>query len=286
MVFVWMTVTVSTPHVRSIPTGTKLVFVNRAHIMPWLKRLLLASVFFALLVAALRGDSRDIALLLGEAFGFLAIVTMYTLFIAALGMDRSLTSVKAMSWIHWRYTPQAWAAWRDVLVSRTATGERSWKWTRDWWKFTASLAIVAVVLFVVDAAIVPVLWNVSYVVFVGILIAATIEIVNRFGVTAPERLRRVLLKASPETYAGAAGIFCDGVYVQWVTPSYYLVSATVDERAPRCINLEFAQIVPGASLPRRFTQSVLIPPDADDDMRTLQTRLAALFPSATVALAG
>jgi hypothetical protein len=123
------------------------------------------------------------------------------------------------------------------------------------------------------------------VVATGVLTAAAIELTARFETRAPERLRRLRLNAPPETYVGNDGTYSDGVYVEWMTASSSLISATIDERASRCIDFEFVQIVVGVAGTRRFTQSVLIPPNADDDLRTLQTRLAARCPSATVELA-
>jgi hypothetical protein len=284
--FIWAIVTVSTPHAGPMPRGTKLVNVHRTHVVPWLQRVPIALVLLAFLVFVTRGDARILVAVFGGLFGFLAIVMVFTLFIAALGMDRSLTAVEAAPWIHWVYTPEAWSAWSDALVARTAARPKSWIWSRDWKKFVVPLAIVVVALLVLYRNVMPLLWSVSYAAGIVVFMAATIELSNRSEIQAPSRLRRLLRGAPPETYAGDAGIFCDGAYVQWLTPSNYLISATIDERAPRCIDLEFAQIVAGASTLRHFTQSVLIPPNADEDLRTLQARLTARCPDATIALAG
>jgi hypothetical protein len=283
--FIWVIVTASTPRVELAP-GTKLVFVNRAHVVPWFGRLLVALALLALLVSVLRGPTRDALLVIGGLIGFIAILLLFTLFIAALGMDRSLTSVEAESWIHWRYTPDAWAAWRDVLVARTATSPRSWVWARDWQKFAVSLVFVAVASLIFGHNTMPLIWNVSLIAFDGIFIAAAIEMFSRFEASAPTRLRRLLLKAPPETYAGAAGIFCDGVFVAWLSASSYLISATIDGREPRCIDLEFVKVAADSRSTRTFTQSVLIPPNTENDILTLQTRLAAHCPNATIALVG
>jgi len=284
MFFVWAIVTASTPRVGSIPPGTKLVDMHRARVVPWFKRLLIALVLGALLVAVSRGDTRDVVLIFGGLIAYLAIIMLFTFFIAAQGMDRSLTSIEAEPWIHWSYAPEAWAAWCDVLVSRTAAKPRSWIWSRDWKKFAVIMSIIAVAMVVLYSQVMPLPWTLSYVAFVAILMGAIIEGGNRIDGGAAARLRRLIQNAPHETYAGAAGIFCDGAYVPWLTPSTYLISATIDERAPRCIDLEFEQIVAGAPAPRQFTQSVLIPPDAEDDIRMLQMQLAARCPSATVAL--
>jgi hypothetical protein len=284
MFYIWAIVTASTPHPPPIPPGTKLVSVNRARVRPWLGRLGIGLGLFAALVAVLRGDARDFVLAAGGIVAALAIVMLFTLYVAALGMDRSLTSVETAPWTHWTYTPDAWAAWREVLVARTAAQPRSWIWSRDWKLLVVPVLVVGVVSVGWNAASVPVPWSIAFFVAIGAFMAAMIELTARFEARAPERLRRLLLNTRPETYAGEAGIFCDGVYVQWMTPSCYLTSATIDERAPRCIVLAFTQIVAGAAGTRHFQQSVLIPPDADADLRTLQTRLAARCPAATIAL--
>jgi hypothetical protein len=285
MFFIWMIVTASTPRPAAIQSGTPLVSVHRAHVRPRLPWLLAVLVAFAVLVLVTREEARDLVLVFGGMFCGLAILLMFTLYIAALGMDRSLTSVESAAWIHWTYEPAAWSAWRDALVARAATQPRSWIWSRDWKRFLGAFLISAVALSALYFASIPVTWILSYVVATGVLTAAAIELTARFETRAPERLRRLLLNAPPETYVGNDGTYSDGVYVEWMTASSYLISATIDERAPRCIDFEFVQIVAGAAGTRRFTQSVLIPPNADDDLRTLQTRLAARCPSATVELA-
>jgi hypothetical protein len=169
-------------------------------------------------------------------------------------------------------------------LARSAATPPSWTWKRDGKWFAASLVIVAAVVCALDSAAVPLIWNVSMIACANIFIAATLYAANRFEAGAPIRLRRLLLKAPAQTYAGAAGIFCDGVYVPWVTASSYLLSATIDEREPRCIDLPFAQVTADSFATRTFTQSVLIPPNAEDDLRTLQTQLAAWCPSARITL--
>jgi hypothetical protein len=285
MFFIWVIVTASTPRPAAIPRGSKLVFVHRAKVLPWLKRLPVPLVVFASFAFALDGEARDLVLVFGGMICFLSIVMVFTLYVAALGMDRSLTSVEAAPWVHWTYSLGRWSAWRDALVSRAAAQQRSWIWSRDWMKLVVPFLIVAVALLALNFASVPLGWSASFFASIGVLMVVMIELVARFEARAPERLRRLLLKAPPETYAGAAGIFCDGVYVEWMTPSNYLISATIDERSPRCINLEFERIVVGAASPQPFTQSVLLPPNAGDDLRTLQAHLAVRCPSARVELA-
>jgi len=225
---IWATITASTPRVPKTAAGTPLVCVNRAHVMPWIPRLLVGLAFFALLCAVLHGELRDAVLIIGGMFAGLAIALVFTLYIAALGMDRSLTSVKAASWLHWTYTAEAWTAWRAVLVDRTAAMPRTWQWRRDGKRLAASFVIVAAGIMVLEAWVMPLIWRLSYVAVTAILMIVGIEITARIEATAPERLRRFLLHAPAETYVGDAGIFCDGAYVQWQTASSWLSSATID----------------------------------------------------------
>jgi hypothetical protein len=40
------------------------------------------------------------------------------------------------------------------------------------------------------------------------------------------------MEANPEAWFGRDGVFCDGVFTQWLSVSVYLVSAAIDQRQP------------------------------------------------------
>jgi hypothetical protein len=281
--FIWTMITASTPRPPSLSRGTPLVTVNRAHVAPWYRRLAIAIVLWIALGLLTHGEARDVVLVIGGMFVGLAVVMVFTLYVAALGMDRSLTTVEAAPWIRWTYAPETWAAWRDALIARTPV-PRAWVWSRDWKTFVIPYVVAAGGMTFYWRTSVPLSIAAEIFLAIGLVIVATIELANRLEASAANRLRRTLLRAPAETYAGEAGIFCDGMYLAWMTPAKYLVSAAIDDGPLPSIDLTFEEIVVGQATTVRSTQSVLLPPNAEDDLRVLQAHLAATCPSAAVAL--
>ena len=105
---------------------------------------------------------------------------------------------------------------------------------------------------------------------------------------APQALRKRLLKAAPEVYFGHDGVFCDGIYTNWLTLNTYLLAATVDDRPPRSLLFSFEKIVPamyGQNPVTAIQQSVLIPTGVESDLARLQRELILRCPKAKIALA-
>ena len=103
----------------------------------------------------------------------------------------------------------------------------------------------------------------------------------------PESLRKKLLKAARDVYCGHDGIFCDGVYLTWLSIDTYLVTATIDERPPRSLVFGFEKVVStpyGGNPVTPIQQSVLIPTGAESDIARLQRELVARCPKARIAL--
>jgi hypothetical protein len=284
--FIWIIVAASTPKVPPLPRATTLVRIHREKLVPYARWFVGSMLALGLLAIFVPGDWKIAVGVAAGLLGFLGIVLLFTGYIAALGFDRSLSSVESEPWVHWTYTREQWSAWSDAEVSRLAATPPHWVWRRDWKRIV--LPVVAVVggVYLFDPG--SIAFRTGYLCVLFIIMAATVAISNRYGKTAPARLRRLIATATPETYFGPSGIYTEGVFTQWLTVSNYLVEATVDEREPRSLDLFFEQIVPGSYAgPIPLHRHVLIPPGAssDIDITRLQGLLSAACPSARVALA-
>jgi hypothetical protein len=104
---------------------------------------------------------------------------------------------------------------------------------------------------------------------------------------AREKLRAKLLKAAPEVYFGHDGLFCDGVYTNWLTGNVYLTSASVDQRPPRSLLFRFEKPIPNPYSRAQvmpILRSVLIPPGSESDIARLQRELTSRCPKARISL--
>jgi hypothetical protein len=284
--FIWIIVAASTPKVPPLPRATKLVRVHREKLVRYARWFVGSMLGLGLLAILVPGDWKIAVGVAAGLLAFLGIVLLFTGYIAALGFDRSLSSVESEPWVRWTYTPEQWRAWTDAEVSRLAATPPHWVWRRDWKRII--LPVVAVVggVYLFDPG--SIAWKTGFLSSLFIIMAGTVALSNRYGKTAPTRLRRLIASAKPETYFGASGIYTEGVYTQWLTVSNYLLEATVDEREPRSLDLFFEQVVPGSYAgPVPLHRHVLIPPGpaSDIDITRLQGLLSAACPSARVALA-
>jgi hypothetical protein len=284
--FIWIIVAASTPKVPPLPRATQLVRDHREKLVPYVRWFVGSMLGLGILALVLPGDWKIAVGVVAGLLAFLGIVLLFTGYIAALGFDRSLSSVENEPWVHWTYTPEQWRAWTDAEVSRLAATPPHWVWRRDWKRIV--LPVVAVVggVYLFDPG--SIAFRTGYLCVLFIIMAATVALSNRYGKTAPARLRRLIASATPETYFGASGIYTEGVYTQWLTVSNYLVEATIDDREPRSIDLFFEQVVPGSYAgPIPVHRHVLIPPGSasDIDITRLQGLISAACPSARVALA-
>jgi hypothetical protein len=284
MALVWIIVAVSTPPVAAFSKAIPLTRVHRSKLIPWTKRFCWLLAVFGLLAVVIPGDNKAIVYTIGGMFTFLGIILLFTGYIAALGLDRSLTSVEADSWLHWHYTPDAWKVWSGILVARYAAMPRLWNWRAGWKVLAVPLVVVSVAIFVENGDDLSWKWKTVSAVMLWTLMIGTVALLNRFEKTAPLRLHRLLMNAPPDAYFGAGGLFADGVYSQWVTPGSYLLSATVDEQAPRSLTFLFQKYVGGISGWTQVAQSVLVPAGADADIARLQTALSTANPKATIQL--
>jgi len=127
-----------------------------------------------------------------------------------------------------------------------------------------------------------------YLAVICIAILAIAVLAGRGGASHAEKLHAKLMEANPEAWFGRDGVFCDGVFTQWLSVSVYLVSAAIDQRQPRSLDLRFEKSVPNPYGPTQIVpihQAVLIPANADGDLARLHQELTARCPKAQIALA-
>lgn len=284
--FIWIILWASTPKAPALQPGTTLVRVNREKLIPYVRWFFGSLLVLGLLAVVVPGDWKIAVGVVAGMLGFLGIILLFSGYIAALGFDRSLSSVESDPWVHWTYAPEQWKAWSDTEVARLVATPPQWVWRRDWKRIILPLVLVVGGVYLFDPG--SIAWKTGYLCALFVLMAAMIEISNWYAKAAPARLRRLIASAKPEAYFGSGGIYTEGTYTEWLNVSNYLVEATIDEREPRSIDLFFEKAVPGAYTgPIAVHRHVLIPPGAasDNDITRLQGLLSAACPSASVSLA-
>jgi hypothetical protein len=269
----------------ALPHSVKLVTNNRRKMYVWVKVFAILLGIFALL-ALVPGATRIIALTIGGMTLFLAVILMPVLYWTSRTADKSLTETELNPWVHWIYTPDQWAQWSNVQVERLSATPPGFVLQRDWHRFLFPFAIIigGVAFFVPGGW----LFKVLYLTPVCGAILAIAVLSGRGGASHAAKLHAKLMQASPEAWFGRDGIFCDGVFTQWLNVSVYLVSATIDERQPRSLMLNFERSVPNPYGPTQIIpihQAVLIPANAEADLARLQQELTARCPKAQVAVA-
>jgi hypothetical protein len=268
-----------------LPPSAKLVHVHR-------KKFYKLAKFFAILLAclsalaiAIPGDARYAPLAIGGIALLLAVVLLPVMYVTTRNFDRSLTALELDPWVHWQFTPAQWKQWIDAQVERTKTTPPAFILKRDWRKLAGTFAVIAVGVFVMSPG--SQLEKALYILLCCGLLFALVELSVRDSRHAPEKLKTALLKAAAEVYFGHDGVFCDGVYTNWLTLNIYLTSATIDPREPRSLLFRFEKAVPaayGGNPIMHIQQSVLIPPGAESDIARLQQELTARCPKAQIVL--
>jgi hypothetical protein len=286
LIFLIMAVTVpkeSKP--AALPGSVRLVSINRRKVYKWFKLFAALIAVFAM-GGLVPGAARYIFLTLGGLTLFLAVILLPVLYFANRGLDQSLTQIELNPWVHWQYTPEQWQQWSAVQTERLRATPPSFVLHRDWRRFLVPFAlIIGGVAFFVPGSWV---FKTIYLAAVCGAILAIAVLSGRGGSHSAEHLHARLLAASPEAYFGHDGVFCDGVFTPWLNVSIYLVSAAVDERAPRSLLLNFEKSVPNPYGPTQIVpihQHVLIPAAAGGDLTRLQRELTTRCPSAQITLA-
>jgi hypothetical protein len=278
--FIWVIILLSTPKTVPLPPNTKMLDLNRRRVSRFAARAGWVLLALTILIIVLHGTARILLGTLGGFFAFLGLILWFTAYITARHADRCLSIIEANPWLHWTYTPDQWQQWVSTETARTPTAE-TFIWRRDWHKLAwPMLAIAAGVLIFSPGS----LWfRGSYVAGIFLLFVLIIFLGQRSDKSAPHRVLAKLSKAPPEAYFGDEGVFADGDFTPWLTVGVFLLSASVDNNAPRSIVLRFSK-----SVGNTIVQSDLalpLPTDHPDaDLATLQQHLSARCPTATINL--
>jgi hypothetical protein len=285
---IFLITTVTTPkesRPAALPHSAKLVTDNRRKMVKWVKVFAVLIAIFAL-GGLVPGTVRIVSLVFGGMTLFLALILLPVAYWTSRTADQSLTEVELNPWVHWRYTPEQWTAWSNVQADRAAATPPSFVLGRDWRRFLFPFALIIVGVAVFSPG--GWIFKTTYLAIVCVAILAVAVLAGRGPASTSEKLRAKLLAASPEAWFGRDGVFCDGVFTQWLNVSVFLVSAAVDERQPRSLHFRFEKSVPNPYGPTQAVpvhQAVLIPANAEADLARLQQELAARCPKAQIALA-
>jgi hypothetical protein len=216
----------------------------------------------------------------------LAVILLPVAYVNARHLDRSLTALELDPWVHWQYAPAQWREWVEAQVARLKTKPPAFVLQRDWRKFVLPFAIIAggVIFFSPG----PLVFRVGYVLLVCGAIAGLAVYSTGQERRAPDKMRAELLNVVPEVYFGHDGLFCDGAYTTWLSLNVYLMSASIDERAPRSLSFNFEKVQPSPYTGNQISaieRSVVLPAGAEGDLARLQRELSARCPKARVELA-
>jgi len=269
----------------TLPPGAKLVHFHRQKIYKWVKVLAIMVAICGTLGIVIPGDARYAALALGAFALFMAAVLLPVAYVTARRFDVSLTALECNPWVHWQYTPEQWTQWTGVQVERMEAEPPKIILKRDWHSLAWTFFAIAVAVFIFY----PGRWLVDSlsVIFCYGLILTIVLLTPRENHRTAEIMRATLLKIPPEVYFGRDGVFCDGVYTQWLSMDVYLLAASIDERQPRSLLFRFEKIEPnpyGGYPAVPIHQSVLIPSGRESDIALLQKELIARCPNAHIAL--
>ncbi len=268
-----------------LPPLAKPIYFHRRRISKWVKFFVIFLALCGILFAVIPGDDRYVALVIGGMALFIAAIILPVTYVNARRLDVSLAALKCSPWLHWQYPPEQWEQWNNIQVERLEAAPAKVALKLDWRSLAWTFAAIAATIFFFY----PGQWLAD---IVGVLICCGLLLVIVWGVPREsrreaEKVRFGLLKAAPEVYFGHDGVFCNGVYMTWLTSDIYLMAASLDERQPRSLLFRFEKAMSSpyaecTALPIR--QSVLIPEGCDGDLVRLQKELEARCPKAQIAL--
>jgi hypothetical protein len=282
MFMIWAIMAMSTPKSTPLPPSVKRVHVYRNRLGRWAKRLAIAVVVLGVLALVLPMTGKIIVASLGGLLVFTGAICLFGGYLAARQNDLWLSAVEAEPWVHWTYSEEQWKRWMDTEVARTAAVPPGFLWRRDWKKVVPIAAVmVAVPLVIADGWTEKLLLSALILAMLmgGVLLAKD----GQAG--AATALGKKLMKAPREVYIGQEGVFADGDFTPWLTVSDFLLSASIDERVPRSLNLLFEKVVPGAAGNDviHVNQAILLPEgDVAGDLARLQKEISARCSTATV----
>jgi hypothetical protein len=269
----------------SLPASSIVLHVFRRRMLRQLKVFGILLAACALPALIVPGPVRYVSLSMGGMVLFLACILVPLMYWTARKFDRALTNLEATPWVHWKYSPEQWAAWVQVQTGRLQAKPPTFIWKRDWHKLAWPFAAIAIgVIFFSPGSL---FWRVSYVLFCCGMILGLVFLSKKFENVAPEKYRAKLSKADPEAYFGPDGIYCDGAFTTWLGVDVYLLAASIDGRAPRSLMFDFEKVIfnPYGNSILAIHQSVLLPDGAEADLSRLQHELTARCPKARITLA-
>lgn len=263
----------STPKPAALLPSVPLVHTHRQRIYKWTRNGAISLIFIATLGILLPGNAGIVVLCFG-GIGALGAIMMFAGYIAAHDLDRSLTSLEANPWIHWRYSPEQRKQWIDAQVGRAKPAPK-FNWKREGRGIALVIGLFSgSTLLFLDAP-----WKEKGIYVFGfcVLIAALVALAHLRTTRSPS-------EGPAEVYLGEDGMF-DGEFNQWLGVNQYLTAASIDERQPRSLLFRFEKIIAGGSQIIQDEQYVLIPTGADAAIADLQHKLAARCPKARIAIA-
>ncbi len=273
----------SNPKAAKLPPGVLMTRMHRNRILAWAKPTVISIMCAGALGAALPGNFKYVALSLDGSMAILAPVMLGAAYIVARGQDHALTALEHNPWIHWTYSPEQWKEWIALELDRTQAPIES-NWKHEWPAISLVFGLIGVPAFLgADGS-----WQERSLLVLGCwaLLVITYLCVRIASRRAAARRRAYLLLAPPDAFLGRDGLFCDGVFDQWLTANQYLVSASRDQGRPTSLKFLFDKIVPNGAgqtvVP--LLRYVPIPAGCDADVARLQGELTALCPKARIAV--
>jgi predicted secreted protein len=287
---IYIIYTFSTPKdaklTHTLPPGTKLVHVHRQKVYHWAKVAAVLLLVCGALYLLLPGNPGFIALMVGTFILAISALLLPILYFTSRMMDVSLTALQVDPWVHWTYTPEQWAQWSEVQVGRLQATPSTFILKRDWHKLAWMFATIAVGVYLIAPG--GLLWKTAYLLFIALISTVIGTSTARGDRSAPGKLRAHLRTVAPEVFFGRDGLFANGALTLWRSTDTFLNAAAIDDRAPRSLLFRFEKDVPNPYGPLNvvpINQAVLIPPDGDRDLPTLQQHLTERCPSAQITLA-
>jgi hypothetical protein len=266
------------------PPGAKSVHLHRKKVYHRGKVLVLLLVSCALLAAMSPGAARYVVLACAAMLALIGALLFPAMHANALKFDQSLAALECAPWVHWRYTPEQWQRWSQVLLDRDAGNARSAARRPLLWLLWI-LGLVAAGLLVYSRG--SLAERVDYTLLCAGGILVTILMGSRLQ---PQVLGRLDESGdtSPDVFFGPDGLFANGAYMLWLGVGVHLVSASIDAREPKSAEFMFERVVPNPYGPNHVASvrhCMPIPAGCDSDLELLQRELKARCPKARIGLA-
>jgi hypothetical protein len=274
-----LSVRITDAHVAALPPSARLVSFNRHKVYRWIWRLV---VFLLINAAASFVLPSDWKWLPEGLAGFVLLLCGPMLsigYMMARRNDRGMSAVIANPWAHWQYTPEKWTQWAENQHEWEIAQEGPWSW-----KGVSMFVLLCVGLFALGALFSGASLQENEIIVGGLsgLVILLVAVAYWFKRTNFDRRYRGLLAASPETWFGDEGLFCNGAYIPWILSGRYLLKATVATDQPARLMLVFESF--NGSSSTQITQRIPIPDGHLVDLPTLQQKLNAHCPTASVHL--